>query len=347
MTIYITSINFSNHHRPSLFILTRPFYDESGWVNDDKVKIRWKVSNDFWYTSNLEEADVLFIPNPINGYSAKELHNFNTMCVSRNIKGYGYISGDYGKQYPEFSNLVYYRMGGFQTQLSDKNRGFPVSISDYYGDKPVIWREKQKLPMIGFCGHAQLSYWKAAKEQLVFIKENALRFLTKPFRKDYEPLFSSGFQRAKLLNIFEKSSLVQTNFICRKHYRAGAITPLEREKTTQEYFENIKNSDYVLCVRGGGNFSVRLYETLMMGRIPVFVNTDCLFPFETQIDWKAHVVWVEWNNRHQIAKLVSEFHNNLSDKAFMELQQANRLLWKETLSVNNMLKLLKSDITND
>lgn len=343
MTIYIPQINFLNPNRKSLFILTRPFYTEHGWKNDENVKKRWQVSDDFRYTSNLEEADVLFIPNPINTYSKQELNSLNELCIALNIQGYGYVSGDFGKQYPEFSHLIYFRMGGFKSQLSIKNQGFPVAISDYCQNNTIELREMQKQPVIGFCGHAQLSYWKALKKQLVFIKENVLRFLNNTLRKDYEPLFSSGFQRAKLLQKFEQSPFVKTNFIYRKQYRAGAITPSERQKTTQEYFENIKNSDYVLCVRGGGNFSVRLYETLMMGRIPIFVNTDCLLPFEGNIDWKKHVVWVEWSDRNHIPEIVVEFHNKLSNGMFKELQQANRILWKETLSVNNMLKLLKSN----
>lgn len=343
MNVYIPSIDFSNTNRPTLFILTRPFYTQSGWTNDEIVRKRWEVSEDFQYTLNIEQADVFFIPKPINTYSKEELNHFNMICILQKIKGYGYISGDFGKKFKEFSHLTYFRMGGFKSQLSTKNLGFPVSIPDYYENNTIEFRKKQQQPVIGFCGHAQLSYWKALKEQFVFIKENTKRFLNNPLRKDYEPLFSSGFQRAKLLRGFEQSPIVETNFIYRKHYRAGAITPSERQKTTQEYFENIQNSDYVLCVRGGGNFSVRLYETLMMGRIPIFVNTDCLLPFEGNIDWKKHVVWVEWSDRHQIVKLVAEFHDNLSDKTFKELQQANRVLWKETLSVNNMLKLVKSN----
>lgn len=29
-------------------------------------------------------------------------------------------------------------------------------------------------------------------------------------------------------------------------------------------------SDYVLCTRGNGNYSIRFYEALCRGRIPVF-----------------------------------------------------------------------------
>src|SRR5690606_32484423 len=208
MTIYIPTINFAKPNRPSLFILTRPFYTESGWANDEAVKKRWQVSDDFKYTSTIDEAEVLFIPNPINTYSKQDLSTFNTLCASQNIKGYGYISGDFGKHYPEFSHLTYFRMGGFKSQLSTNNQGFPVMISDYYKDSTISFREKQEQPIVGFCGHAQLSFLKSQKEQSVFIIENIKRFINNPLRGDYEPLFSSAFQRAKLLGSFEQSKLI-------------------------------------------------------------------------------------------------------------------------------------------
>ena len=36
----------------------------------------------------------------------------------------------------------------------------------------------------------------------------------------------------------------------------------DRNESTLEYYNNIRESDYVLCLRGGGNYSRRLYETL-------------------------------------------------------------------------------------
>ena len=213
-----------------------------------------------------------------------------------------------------------------------------------YQKEEIDTRQKEILPVIGFCGHTDLSFLKRIKEDVKFLRENFKRFFQNPFRSDYEPLFPSAFERAKLLQYFEQSNKVKTNFIYRKHYRGGAITKEQREQTTLEYYDNILTSDYVLCVRGAGNFSVRFYETLLMGRIPIFVNTDCLLPFEDKINWKEHVVWVEWKDRHNIAEIVANFHNKLTDKQFEDLQKSNRKLWKEELSVNAMLQNIKNDI---
>ena len=352
MKIYIPHNHYKVNVPKELFILVRPFYDGVKWLDDEKVKSRWHLDNQFVIVSNLVECDIVLLPFSINYYFLNDKKNdlklLQQQCQQFNKKAFGLIGDDFGIAYPEFLNIIYFRMGGFRSQLSKQNQGFPVALSDHFQrifhhDHPIP-ADKNPKPMIGFCGHATLSQSKRFKELLKCVKENTQRFLKNPRRKDWEPLFASAYERAKLLKSFQESILVKTNFIFRNHYRAGAKTESQRNKTILEYYNNIAESDYVLCVRGGGNFSVRLYETLMMGKIPVFVNTDCLLPFESKIDWKKHVVWVEWKDRKNIVQKVSDFHNQLTNEEFLELQISNRKLWKETLSVKGLLELVKNDI---
>lgn len=348
MNIYIPNINFKNTNKKSLFILTRPFLGNNGWENNSDAKSMIEISEVFTYVSKVEIADVFLIPKPIQEYSKNEIDEINKTCKEHNIKAYGYIPNDFGPNFGNCSHIVFFRMSGFKSQLGDNNKGFPVSLSDHferiYQKEEIEVRQKQSLPVVGFCGHASEDFIKRIKEDLKFVKENLKRFFQNPIRSDYETLFPSAYYRIELLKHFEKSKKIKTNFIFRKHYRGGALTNEQREKTTLEYYDNIKNSDYVLCVRGAGNFSVRFYETLMMGRIPIFVNTDCLLPFEDKINWKGHVVWVEWKDRSNIANIVDDFHSKLTDNQFEDLQKSNRKLWKENLSVNSMLQYIKNDI---
>ncbi|MBU3677755.1 MAG: exostosin family protein, partial [Chitinophagaceae bacterium] len=197
-------------------------------------------------------------------------------------------------------------------------------------------------PVVGFCGQATLSKSKAFKEHIKFLKENLRRFIKQPLRADYEPLFASGFQRARLLKLLEANAQIDTRFIYREHYRGGANTAEEREKTTLEYYRNLRESQYVVCIRGGGNFSVRFYQTLLMGRIPVFVNTDCLLPFEDRISWKKQVVWVEWHEREKIAEKILQFHQQHTPESLKALQESNRAIWLNDLSLPGMLHKIAS-----
>lgn len=346
--IYIPSVKVNDSNRRTLFILIRPFLTANyEWKNDNLTFERWGISmSDYGIVSDIKKADLVFIPIAINEYfienNQRELFALNDMCRSLNIKAYGYISGDFGEIFQGLSNIIYLRMGGFKSQLTT-DKGFPVSIGDKLIFKKFIPTNKSQNPVVGFCGHANLSLKKKFLENFKFYRENMRRFLMNATRRDYEVIFPSAFHRATILSILQKSQLIESNFVYRRRYRAGAITVSEREKTTNEYFENISNSDYVLCVRGVGNFSVRLYETLMMGKIPVFINTDCLLPFEEIIDWKNHVVWVEWKDRKNIPTIIYDFHMKLSNDEFLHWQIKNRELWKERLSVKGMLEMITHD----
>ena len=68
-------------------------------------------------------------------------------------------------------------------------------------------------------------------------------------------------------------------------------------------------------MRGGGNYSLRLYETLCLGRIPLFINTDCVLPFENNIDWKELCLWVDENDLDRIGEIVLDFHSSISKKS--------------------------------
>ncbi|MCX6189544.1 MAG: exostosin family protein, partial [Bacteroidetes bacterium] len=325
-----------------MFLLCRPFFIQGVWQNDSVHQSWWGLlPNEFSYVGTIENADVMLLPFSINDYFKHgleaHLKEYNYQCIQYNIKAFAFLGGDWGIAFPEFSNINYFRMGGFRSQLSTLNQGFPAALSDHYvrlyGKEEIEVREKQAKPIIGFCGHATLSFKKRLKENMKFVIENFKRALRNPFRNDWEPLFASAYQRAILMKSLKASDQVHTNFIYRKNYRAGYKTPQQLEETTFEYYENIRNSDYVLCVRGGGNFSIRLYETLMMGRIPVFVNTDCILPQTDKIDWKKHMVIVEWEDRKAIAEIVSAFHSSITPRDFKAMQWANRELWKNELSV--------------
>lgn len=347
--VFIPQIDFKLFEPRSLFLLCRPFLTNSSWGNDKDNFKTWNIEPDsFKYTNQIKEANLVMIPFPINYYfenkKSSKLNKINQLCSKYKIKAFAFLGGDWGIAFPEFENITYFRMGGFRNQLSDLNQGFPAALSDHYqrlyGKEEIDVREKQTKPVVGFCGHATVSLQKRVKENLKFVLENLKRATKNPFRNDWEPLFASAYQRASLLKRLETSAQIETNFIYRNNYRAGYKTPEELVTTTFEYYENLRNSDYVLCVRGGGNFSIRLYETLMMGRIPVFVNTNCILPQTDKIDWKKHTVWVEWADRKNIAKIVSNFHISLPPNDFKAMQLANRELWKNELSVAGCLNYL-------
>jgi hypothetical protein len=347
--VFVTDFDKNKYQPRGLFPLVRPFYypKTSRWEINTENLMRWNCLNlNIEIADSIDDADFILVSEPLNHHhnpeKYKQLEDLNSNCVTQNIQAYVYIEGDYGKVHPQFSNIVYYRMGGFKTQLDKNNKVLSPMLTDQltflFDRNTILLREKTEKPTVGFCGHASVSIPKLMYEKLKLIQLN----LNRAFKKDFnwEPLFSSAYERLKILNALDKANEVNTNFIFRGKYRAGSSTKDEQVKTTKEYFNNIVESDYIICLRGSGNFSVRFYETLMMGRIPIFVNTDCLLPFEDEIDWKQHVVWVEWKDRGKVASVISDFHKNISKDRFKEMQLENRNLFLSRLSLKNYLERL-------
>jgi len=226
-------------------------------------------------------------------------------------------------------------MSGYLSNHQEGHCGVPVFINDYFKKQQITmlsYPYTQK-PIVGFCGQANYSKIYAIKEVFKITLRNLRSFLNLSYFEK-QAIFSSTQLRASLLQILSKSKGITPNFIIRKSYRAGATTKKDRERTTKEFYDNIKHSQYVLCVRGAGNFSVRFYETLMMGRIPVYLHTDGFLPLQDKINWKKHVVWVDYEDRDQIDKVVVEFHQKLNEKSMTALQISNRKLWEEKLTLN-------------
>ena len=61
MKIYIPEIDFSVVKKKQLFLLTRPFFADFGWCNNQMVKQEWKLKDNFEYTSQPEEANIILI----------------------------------------------------------------------------------------------------------------------------------------------------------------------------------------------------------------------------------------------------------------------------------------------
>ena len=72
--------------------------------------------------------------------------------------------------------------------------------------------------------------------------------------------------------------------------------------------KNLETSEFTFCPRGNGNFSIRFYEALMSGRIPVVLNTDNELPFNKYINWNE--VCVVSDNKDNLLQDIIQFHKN-------------------------------------
>lgn len=190
-------------------------------------------------------------------------------------------------------------------------------------------RSKQLKPVVSFCGWASQTF-SPLKENFGSFVHNCFEGLNIELK--YQLIYDFRMRILEHLMAYKsiETIVIPRNGYCANIDRQWDLAGLRRIR--QEYFQSIFDSDYVLCVRGKGNYSYRFYETLAAGRIPVFVNTDSPLPLSDIIDWKNHCVWVEHEDIMNIGEIILTFHESLSESDFKAIQQQNRLLWERLLT---------------
>jgi exostosin family protein len=236
-----------------------------------------------------------------------------------------------------FDDVVVFRPSLFRSRRGRREFALPGFHEDLLGrvggELPL--RERRDIPTVSFCGHAVREPTPrgalARGRRLVGDVRRAVAVRTGI------PLKADIFVRRRALERLSSQSLVDTNIVLRDEYHGVATADPERgpalwETLRAEYVDSIVESDYVLCARGNGNYSYRLYEALCLGRIPVFVDTDCVLPYDFAVDWRDHVLWLTRRDVPRIAERIRDFHARLSPDDFVELQRRGRQLWEQYLS---------------
>lgn len=298
------------------------------------------VHNKFCFVESVDECDVLILPLSINHFLETGKNDivdfFKKQSKENNKILWVYSSGDLGLTLKE-DRIYVFRLADFKSRASKWTIIMPVFINDPYGSiyqEKIAFLPKTAKPIIGYVGHAKGGFIKLATAVLVFLKEN-FDIFRKKIVSDYCRFYLSSHVRLKYLKLIQDCEAIESQFIFRDKYRAGVKTKEDRIKTTLDFFDNIKNSHYVFCMRGGGNFSVRFYETLAMGRIPLFIDTDCILPLNALIDWNNYCVIVNDDEISTMNQKLLHFHSSQDDKQFVALQKNNRILWEDYLTRAN------------
>jgi hypothetical protein len=207
-------------------------------------------------------------------------------------------------------------------------------VEQYLGGEVVIrpWTDRPKVSFRGLAAPMHVPVADRARD----LKKQAGRAVRGKPRNPNGP--NPGMVvRTKALRRLARDRRLDLEYEVFAEFYAGSVhggSPQQRRDVRKDYVASMVDSDYVLCARGAGNFSYRFYETLSCGRIPLFVDTDCVLPFDfaPEVDWRRHCVWVDAGDLRSIGSRLVEFHRRLTADGFVELQRANRALWEEWIS---------------
>jgi hypothetical protein len=215
-----------------------------------------------------------------------------------------FLVSDYNEPFDIPSNVIFFRTGFYKSQKKPNEHLFPffaakAEIKNHTSLAPLPKISLQ--PIIGFCG-----YVVSHPSRLTFI------------------------------NKLKMTPNIKKNLILRNEYWGG--NP-HNQQVVNEFINNIKNSHFTLTTRGTGNWSARFYQVLYLGRIPLFINTDMMLPFEDRINWRDVIVYCDSEN--DIGNNLKNFWNT---KDIVQAQMRCKEIFDTYLTPEKWSKIITEEI---
>jgi hypothetical protein len=293
--------------------------------------------NDFALVADISDCDYVLMP-----YSYERLMSVNPEKVAhilREAREAGkpiIIDGAGDLEHPiEVPNSIVLRVSPYRFSIQENEIVLPFSAEDLleaYRGGDLQLRKKKDVPSVGFTGWASLSPIRRIK---LFVKELPIT-LGALFDEKRGAEHKGLLFRERSLKALARTKGIQANFTARKTYSGHTATIHGTVKNNREEFiENLAESDYALAVRGDANSSVRFYEALSMGCIPLFLDTACVLPLEDRLNYRDFCVFVDWRDTDRIGEKLLEFHRSVTPERFEDMQTKAREAYRKYLRIDS------------
>ncbi len=150
--------------------------------------------------------------------------------------------------------------------------------------------------------------------------------------------------RKRAIEIIEKDENIESNFKIFDRYFPHYSEEFKKSNSAN-YINSLRDTHYVLTIRGCGNFSIRLFETLAAARIPIMVDTNQYLPFEDEIPWKEIGVWVPFDKFDSMAEYIHNFHDAINESSFDRLSIQNEQIYDKYLSREAVIRQIEGILT--
>jgi len=202
---------------------------------------------------------------------------------------------DYEGKYSYYENILLFRSSRHQKYTNTNEFTLPYPWAESIEAFPPI--ESMPKLKIGFCGQ---------------------------FGKNLN-------HRMRMLLYFKLSKNVEADYILRTKF--WGIDYHNNKEVRKEYVDSFEKHAFILSPRGAGNFSMRHYESMNFGRIPVVINTDMILPFSSVIDWQETIVFEKGPKR-----CIKKMKQILSSGSLVDYQLKSKKIYDEYLSYDNFFK---------
>jgi hypothetical protein len=301
---------------------------------------------DFTLVDHIVEADYVLVPHNYRRLRMADPHKFDAIARDARAAGKPLLvdaSGDI--EWPVTTpNTVSLRLSQYRYAVRPGEITVPFLADDllavYYGGQAQL-RKKGERPSVGFAGWAQFSPRQRLKTYVKELPITLASFVDPRRRAEHKGIYF----REQALQALRGNARVDSHILSRATYSGHAATLQGTfEDSRREFVENLHDSDYALAVRGDANSSVRFYEALSLGRIPLFLDTACVLPLEGHIDYREFCVFVDHADVARIGDILADFHTQVSPERFIEMQRKARVAYEQFLRLDVFSRHLAEEL---
>ncbi|HSC54390.1 MAG TPA: exostosin family protein [Phnomibacter sp.] len=242
------------------------------------------------------------------GFSVSDVREFKSIAEQLNsmsvktgkpmvVIHYRDPSHDFG-----FENALVFRTSYNATNAGSKTFGLPAFVEGFPQNDNWVVRPKKSKPSVSFRGQSAPLMLPFKSELRIRAGKILTHFGLPGTIRQY---YNNGYmlRRSAIRSLLKLEKLIDLDIALNQTNNALGYK--------EQYLKSFTENDYFIAVSGHGNYSFRLFEIMREGRIPVFVNTDCLLPCQDCIDWKKLLLWIEPEDVNRVAQIVLDTHNSL------------------------------------
>lgn len=261
--------------------------------------------------------------------------------------------GDYEFMLPFTKNTLVVRRSYKKSLATSNDIIAPVWVQPKWRKDAVKNSTWQRIPTVAYLWYSRWSYLHAVISRLIRrIFNTKLWHTIYHFIAHYtqSTLLVWGIilpqlgvwksVRGKMIDAFTNADVLLKKILV---IRNNVIVHQIDQKHHIEYQDALSSSQYWLCSRGLGNFSIRFYELLAAWVIPVLCDTDTILPFESKINYDKYIITIDENQLHTLQDKIL-IHRHTHQHIFSQLEDEIIALWQTYFTYTNGIKVLYKEI---
>lgn len=216
-----------------------------------------------------------------------------------------------------------------------------------YADSCTLIKTTARIFKIALHGLYPDNYAGLWYETSQHVSNDHYRFKTSSIKHhvSFVGVDSNPIRKLACMSVLESSKLNSAINIAHGVYRDNVYFPPtfdpETAKRRQRLFrESLKSSLFSLCPPGLGPQTVRFYETLYYGRLPVLISDAPTLPFEDVVDYSEFVLTIPTRETLRTAEIILDHMNALSPEAMermcLKAYKTYQLYFKNSLRLQRL-----------